>query len=79
MNLKSIASALLASCSLFAAEEEPVSLTMFKELAATQEGNVLFSPACFEEALLYVGKYTAGQTREELKGCASVPKILTLP
>lgn len=45
-----------------------MSLTMFKELAATQAGNVLFSPACFEEALLYVGKYTAGQTREELKG-----------
>lgn len=56
----------MAGCSLFAADE-PVSLSMFKELAAAQKGNVLFSPACFEAALLHVGKYTAGQTKAELQ------------
>ena len=57
MKLKHIICALMASCSLVAAEE-PVSLSMFKELAAAQKGNVLFSPACFEAALLHVGKQT---------------------
>ncbi|MBR5876604.1 MAG: hypothetical protein IKZ10_07190 [Akkermansia sp.] len=66
MKLKHIVCTLMAGCTLFATEE-PVSLSLFKELAVAQKGNVLFSPACFEEALLYVGKYTAGQTRAELK------------
>ena len=66
MKLKHIICALMAGCTLFATEE-PVSLSMFKELAVAQRGNVLFSPACFEAALLHVGKYTAGQTKAELQ------------
>ena len=66
MKLKHFIITCFTCCGLFAAEE-PLSLTIFKEISAEQKGNVLYSPNIMETSLAYVAQCTIGKTKDELR------------